>query len=360
MKYVPNLRKIKDITRKKLTTFILLLLFIPFFAFITYVIYPGTYLCGVKIKFKAQTSSIKEETESKILLEDSLKNPEIFDEESIAYFAAKLSITELGKNLYQIEANDSRKNRLYENMATLADGLRDNLATIDSAELKREIERLSLAIEKGQEEKENLRNILSSQKGKKINKETLIIRSQIEEFDKKIEPKESQLKIISEGLSKDLTVSKKRLFTKKKVNLTLEINALKEDREKLILDLTEINKSIANTDKSLLTLLDLEKTVDKNTKRLLILSSIKDAGGKIKVPYLYSALILEPPNTPEKIYSSQAIKKRLLLGLLFSLLIILFIYGYYTSINPIISSARELEEATGYPVIGALIEVDKN
>jgi hypothetical protein len=358
------LLKIKDVFRKNLIPIIMITVIVPVLFLSFYFLFPGSYEASLKIRLKADNPSLVENGDYGKVLAQNLQSESIFGQETINYLAGNLRIEEVSESRFKLILSDSRSSRLTKNIQNLLKGLRDRAGYLTSKEIQSEQENLKKQIMEDTEKKKALEDYFQSLDQKELEDAKRYWEDKMAALTEPISKKTRQLELIQSKLAEIETNENnksKNIFEEKANALRKELDTLNSQKKEIEENYNKALKAYNDISKTVEDIVLLEKSLDKNSKRIEALTLASSTEDKyIKVPYYYQILILEPHLKPLKIYASNKIQKTLIWGFIFSAIIIFLLTIYNLFINPVISSAPELERSSKLPVIGAISEVRKN
>ncbi len=359
----PDLNKFKDILKKNIKIYSLIVIAVPLLALLFYYLFPGNYSSTFKIQFTGENPALLEEKDTKKILLNTLSDTKIFSPSEASYFTDNFEIVDEGRNIFRVISHDTVNSRLQRHLRKACDGLRDVLGKIPIIEIPIERKRLQSQIESDNNDKIRLEEELNSINDEDTEKLAKKYENELIKIEDEIEPKQNQLAMIETKINSFKTADPKlKIFRAKAKDLNSQIEILMDRKSEALQKLELAQQSEKTLKDNLERLVHIEENIEKNLKRLDLLGRIESdtPGETVKLPYSYSVNIIEPPTKSKKIFAFTALRKAILIGLLISFLVIATFCFYYLTFNPIISSVTELEKLSGLPVLGAIHEIKKS
>lgn len=358
-KLIPDFGKLKDLARKNFVLIIILFLACPVVFLFLYFLFPGNYTSSFKIQLRTSLPHLVLKDEPVDVFRQGLNDPDLFSEDEIDYFNDHIEYKNEGNRVLSVTVSDSSSSRLQKMAARAVDTLRERFGKISPEEKESHRKELQELIASQKQEKEKLEENLKKVESAETEKERDTIRSEIEQIDEAITPKQKQLSIIQDKIAAG-SLKNRTVFETKANELRAEIDRLAARKDELEQKLFGFEKGSGQIKDTLKRIVELENSIEKNSKRLAFLMETNPGEtGNIKVPYFFGIQLLEPPTKSFKVYTGARAKRTVFIGLLFAVFLILLVFIYNTSFDQVISSVDELEEITDYPVIGAIYEIKR-
>lgn len=358
----PDFGKLSDIARKNQKIFIALLVAIPLISLLVYLFKPDRYALTFKLRMNAVYAYLALDENPKKAIERSLADPAYFSSEEAPYFKEHSALEEENPHTFLVNISDENRHRLSSNASRIEEMFAWKFGKCKREDLPVLIRQLEESIEKEKEEKAALENELKNSEETSLQSSVKDILARISVIDEQIAIKQRQLDIILPKVgsrnAKDL--KDPDIFRSKSASLDREIGILQATKQDLNEKHDHVVKKLEGLGGVTDRIMAIERSMDMNTKRLALLNEL-DTGGTalLDLPYQYQAQIIERSKEPLKIYSRTSIRKRLLLGLALSLLVISLITFYNIAIDPVISSIEDLEKLTNLKVLGAIQEIKR-
>ena len=360
-----NLIKIKDICKKDCKIFLTVLIFTPLFLLGIYLVFPNSYSASLELQLKSSGQFSPESADLKILILDSFKDPKYFSPDEINYFQNHFAGKADGTNPFNIFFTDSKGSRLFSFLVDSSKRLEEKFGFFTADELLKEKSDLTNSVAANTQDKTNLETSFQTLDEEKFTQEKIKLEAQLAEINNQISVKMQQISIIDSKLAAEKGNKRSdnfRIFKNKEDVLFSEVEQLKTAKAPMEERYTIVKETLENIDKTVTRIVKLEKSIDENSKKLALLDTVGQgqSQGLIKIPYLTQIHTIQPIAKPVKIYTQSDIKQWILIGLIFSIFVMIGIIIYHFGFNPVVSTIEELENCAGVPVLGAIYKSKKS